>query len=116
MKCLILENRDHLTTPMQSIDIQGFSYEEQSRLLPQLVTAIDQCGGWLLERKSLSSTTLELQMEIQLESLIELYAELIASGSNSLATATSAWLPFAQGVTTQKILLSVDKCSLYAWR
>lgn len=65
---------------MQSIDIQGFSYEEQYRLLPQLATAIDQCGGWLLERKSLSSTTIELHMEIQLRSLVELYAALIASG------------------------------------
>lgn len=65
---------------MQSIDIQGFSYEEQPRLLPQLVDAIDRCGGWLVEKNSLSSTTIELHVEIQLRSILELYGTLIASG------------------------------------
>jgi len=65
---------------MKSIDIQGFSYEEQSHLVPHLLTAIDRCGGWLFERKSLSSTTIELHMEIQFKVLMKLYAALIASG------------------------------------
>jgi hypothetical protein len=65
---------------MQSIDIQGFSYEEPSRLLPQLIDAIDRCGGWVLERHPLSSTTTQLHVEIQLRSALELYGTLVASG------------------------------------
>lgn len=65
---------------MQSIDIQGFSYEDRSRSLPLLVDAIDRCGGWLLERNSLSSTTIELHLEIQFKSILDLYGTLIASG------------------------------------
>jgi hypothetical protein len=68
------------TNPMQSLDIQGFSYEERATVLPQLTSCLADCGGWVLERKTLSPTTLEFRIEIQLRSVFDLYAAILAAG------------------------------------
>jgi hypothetical protein len=65
---------------MQSLDIQGFSYEERHGLLPTLTSAFADCGGWILDRKTLSSSTMEFRIEIQLRAVIDLYSSIIASG------------------------------------
>ena len=65
---------------MQSLDIQGFSYEERHGLLPTLASAFADCGGWILDRKTLSPSTMEFRVEIQLRAVIELYSSIIASG------------------------------------
>jgi hypothetical protein len=39
---------------MQSLDIQGFSYEERHGLLTTLTSAFADCSGWILDRKALS--------------------------------------------------------------
>ena len=65
---------------MQSLDIQGFSYEERHGLLPTLTSAFAECGGWILDRKTLSPSTMEFRIEIQLRAVIELYSSIIASG------------------------------------
>jgi hypothetical protein len=65
---------------MQSLDIQGFSYEERHGLLPGLTSAFADCGGWILDRKTLSPTTMEFRLEIQLRAAIDLYSSILASG------------------------------------
>jgi hypothetical protein len=65
---------------MQSLDIQGFSYEERHGLLPTLTSAFADCGGWILDRKTLSSSTVEFRLEIQLRAVADLYSSIIASG------------------------------------
>ena len=65
---------------MQSLDIQGFTYEERHGLLPELTTAFSNCGGWVLERKTLSPTNMEFRIEIQLLAVLDLYAAIIATG------------------------------------
>jgi hypothetical protein len=65
---------------MQSLDIQGFSYEERQGLLPSLTSAFADCGGWILNRRTLSPTTMEFSVEIQLRAVIDLYASIISSG------------------------------------
>ncbi len=65
---------------MQSLDIQGFSYEERQGLLPSLTSAFADCGGWILNRRTLSPTTVEFRVEIQLRAVIDLYASIISSG------------------------------------
>ena len=66
--------------PMHSLDIQGFTYEERHGLLPELTTAFSNCGGWLLERKTLSPTNMEFRVEIQLLAVLDRYAAIIATG------------------------------------
>ena len=65
---------------MQPLDIQGFSYEERQGLLPTLTTAFSDCGGWILDRKTLSPSMMEFRLEIQLRAAIDLYASIVASG------------------------------------
>lgn len=65
---------------MQSLDIQGFSFEERHGLLPGLTSAFADCGGWILDRKTLSPTTMEFRLEIQLRAAVDLYSSILASG------------------------------------
>jgi hypothetical protein len=65
---------------MQSLDIQGFTYEERYGLLPRLTTALNNCGGWVLERNTLSPTQMEFRVEIQLRAVLDLYASIIGTG------------------------------------
>jgi hypothetical protein len=66
--------------PMQSLDIHCFTYEERYGLLPLLTAAFSNCGGWVLERKTLSPTNMEFRVEIQLRSALDLYAAIVANG------------------------------------
>ena len=61
-------------------DLQGYSYAERASLLPALTTAFTQCGGWVLDRKTTSSSTMEFRLELQLRAVVELYAALVAAG------------------------------------
>jgi hypothetical protein len=65
---------------MQSLDIQGFSYEERHGLLPTLTSAFADCGGWILDRKTLSPSSMEFRVEIQLRAVVDLYSSIISSG------------------------------------
>jgi hypothetical protein len=65
---------------MHSLDIHGFTYEQRHGLLPQLTAAFTHCGGWMLERKTLSPTHMEFRVEIQLRSILDLYAAIMATG------------------------------------
>jgi len=65
---------------IQTHDLQGYSYEDRQGLLPTLTSAFTQCGGWVLERKTTSASTMEFRIEIQLHSIVELYSALVATG------------------------------------
>ena len=65
---------------MQLLDIQGFSYEERHGLLPTLTSAFADCGGWVLDRKTLSPTMMEFRIEIHLSAVVDLYASILAAG------------------------------------
>lgn len=69
-----------LHNTMQLLDIQGFSYEERQGLLPHLTSALADCGGWVLCRKTLSPSMMEIRLEIQLRSIVDLYASIVSSG------------------------------------
>ncbi len=65
---------------MQSIDIQSFSYEERTAVLPLLTNSFADCGGWVINRKTLSPTSIEFRIEIQLRSVLDLYAAILSAG------------------------------------
>jgi hypothetical protein len=69
-----------IESSMQMHDLRGFSYEDRQGLLPVLTSAFTQCGGWVLERKTISASTVEFHLEIQLQSILELYASIVAAG------------------------------------
>lgn len=65
---------------MHSIELQAHTYEERHGLLPALTTAVSLCGAWIVERKTLSATAMEVRMEVQLRMIVELYAAMLAAG------------------------------------
>jgi hypothetical protein len=65
---------------MQSIDIQTFSYQDRTAVLPQLTTTFADCGGWVLDRKTLSPTAIQFRIEIQLRSVLDLYTAILSAG------------------------------------
>jgi len=65
---------------MHSLNIQGFTYEQRHGLLADLTLAFGSCGGWVVERKTLSPTNMEFRVEIQLLAVLDLYAAIVASG------------------------------------
>ena len=75
---------------MQLLDIQGYSYERRDALIPLLSRILVNCGGWVHDRHSISASSFEIELEIELRFILDLYAGLIASGleltrSNHLA-------------------------------
>ncbi len=65
---------------MHSLNIQSFSYEQRHSLLADLTLAFSNCGGWVVERKTLSPTDMAFQVEIQLSSILDLYVAIVATG------------------------------------
>ncbi len=63
-----------------TLDLHGYSYLDRQGLLPTLITSFTHCGGWVLERKTTSATTIEFRLEIQLRSIVELYSSLVSAG------------------------------------
>jgi hypothetical protein len=66
--------------PMNTVDLQAFSYQDRQGLLPSLTSAFANCGGWVLERKTLSPNSVEFSFEIQLSGIVELYSSLVSTG------------------------------------
>jgi hypothetical protein len=65
---------------MQTLDIQGYSYEPSEALLRKLNRTLVNSGGWILERRAISSTTYEVTLEFELRYIVDLYAAVIAAG------------------------------------
>ncbi|HEY5054866.1 MAG TPA: hypothetical protein VII58_01825 [Acidobacteriaceae bacterium] len=65
---------------MQSIELQAFTYEDRHDVLPALIAALGRCGGWILDRRTVSATQLEFSVEIQLRAALDLYGALVGEG------------------------------------
>lgn len=65
---------------MLSIEIQAFTYEDRHGMLPALTAALGRCGGWILDRRTVSPTQLEFRVEIQLRAVLDLYGALVEQG------------------------------------
>jgi hypothetical protein len=72
---------------MNTLDLQAYSYDDRHGLLPTLTSAFTHSGGWVLERKTISTTSIEFTLEIQLRSIVELYASLVEAGIELTRTA-----------------------------
>jgi hypothetical protein len=75
---------------MQILDIQGYSYDPRETILPLLTRVLTNCGAWIQDRRSVSASTCEITLEIELRFVLDLYAGLITAGieltrSNHLA-------------------------------
>lgn len=62
------------------LEIATFSYEDRRAIFPAIAEALELCGCWLLDRRQTSLTQVEFHFELQLRSVVDLYAALIAAG------------------------------------
>ncbi|MHB1022052.1 MAG: hypothetical protein ACYC46_05020 [Acidobacteriaceae bacterium] len=65
---------------MHTLHIQTYSYDEQRSLFPALIEMVSGCGGLVVNRKTVSSSTFEICVEIALHDVLELYSGIVASG------------------------------------
>jgi hypothetical protein len=65
---------------MPSLDLQSFSYDDRANVLPVLLSALADCGGWILDRRTMSASMVELRVEVQLRSIVDFYGSIIAAG------------------------------------
>ena len=64
---------------MQSLDIQGFTYEQRHGLLPDLTAAFSNCGGWGSNARRFLQPTWSSPSRSNC-SLLDLYAAIVATG------------------------------------
>ena len=103
---------------VHTFELAGYYYSDRVALLPQLTSAFVGCGGWVLERRTISATSMDFRFEIQLSAVLDLYGELLALGvdltraahtiltelctcrkHSGLATAPRQVLTFCLGIT-----------------
>jgi len=69
-----------LTPGPTLLEIATFSYEDRRAIFPAVAEALELCGCWLLDRRQTSLSQVEFHFELQLRSVLDLYAALIAAG------------------------------------
>ena len=65
---------------MQVLDIKGFTYDDRQGHLSRLTNVFADCGGWIVDRRTLSPTMTAFGIEIQINSIVDLYAALVSAG------------------------------------
>jgi hypothetical protein len=72
---------------MQCHDIKSFTYDDRQSVLSRLSCVFSDCGGWILERRTVSPAITSFRVEIQLRAIVELYASLVEGGLELTRTA-----------------------------
>jgi hypothetical protein len=77
-------NEESAATPwaktIETLELFGYCYTDRIALLPKLTAAFTNCGGWILERRTISPTAMEYRFEIQLSGIVEMYGSLVGLG------------------------------------
>ena len=62
------------------IELRGRSFEDHQEFVPMLLDTMASCGCWLLQRRELPPNVTELNFEVLLRSVFELYSGLLSCG------------------------------------
>ncbi|HSY37509.1 MAG TPA: hypothetical protein VK814_17280 [Acidobacteriaceae bacterium] len=62
------------------IELRGRSFEDHQEFVPALLDTMASCGCWLLKRRELPPNVTELNFELLLRSVFELYSGLLSCG------------------------------------
>ncbi len=68
------------TEQVAMVELKAFTYNDRWGVLPDLAACWNDCGGWLLERRAASATSMEFRIEVRLENILDLYGSLMATG------------------------------------
>ena len=64
----------------QTFELHAYCYADRIEILPEITSVFVACGGWVLERRTVSSTSMDYRFEIQLDAVIDLYGALVGLG------------------------------------
>jgi hypothetical protein len=98
----------------QTFDLQGYCYQDRATLLPVLGVAFTNCGGWVLERRTISSSAIEYRFEIQLAGIEELYGAMVEMGLELTRNSHTVLTDLC--TCRQHITRSVDPCQILTLR
>lgn len=90
---------------MQCHDIKSFTYDDRQAVLSRLTGVFSDCGGWVLERRTVSPAITSFRVEIQLRSIVDLYASLVGGG---LELTRAAHLSLAELCTCRRHLRGAE--------
>jgi len=62
------------------VELRGRSFEDHQEFVPALLDTMASCGCWLLKRRELPPNVTELNFELLLRSVFELYSGLLSCG------------------------------------
>ena len=65
---------------METVSIQSFSYGDRAGLLAGLLDGLADGGGWVIERRTISPSTVEVRVEAQLRAIVEIYGAMVGVG------------------------------------
>jgi hypothetical protein len=65
---------------MRSYEIQSFTYERRSVLMPRLSSAVADSGAWLVERRTPAPERVELVFELRAAVVVDLYGAMAQAG------------------------------------
>ena len=68
------------TPYIASLRLDAFTYDDRALVLPALAEALDHTGCWVLERRAVSRTQLELRLELEIRAVADLYGSLLGTG------------------------------------
>lgn len=89
--------------------IQSYSYEERQELLPELAMALQRCGGWVLDRRVISGTTLELTVEVAMSAAVDLYGAMVQAGLELTRTGHAALTELCQRCKYMRALAGLSQ-------
>ncbi len=70
----------HNMMEIPTVELEAFTDDHRQGVLPELNMCLDDCGGWVLERRASSATAMEFRIELRRESVLELYGSLMSTG------------------------------------
>ncbi len=72
----MMENMREVPT----VELEAFTDDHRRGVLPELNTCLDDCGGWVVERRANSATAMEFRIELRRENVLDLYGSLMGTG------------------------------------
>ena len=67
-------------TESSAVELAAFTDDDRRGVLPDLNACLNECGGWVLEQRANSATSMEFRIELRLESILDLYGALMGTG------------------------------------
>ena len=67
-------------TDPQNFNLAAYCYADRLDTIPAIASAFALAGGWVTDRRTVSSTEMDFRVELQLNNILDLYAAIVETG------------------------------------